>query len=205
MSTNARKKDASSASSKQPNIPSTADTFTNASVPDLSQLTNDQFLSWGTNNNSVPSYADTTGIFSGGLGMQDPLTNQDSFNSMPSLQHSNSQLVRRNLNRELTVRGRDELAGHPQQQQQDVWTGFGDGHNGAVINLDEDNDQLTERAAAAEKDARAKKPPKSIPPFIQKLSRYVGYDHYDKIWPKTDNIIWQLPRRITKYGSYSVG
>jgi hypothetical protein len=178
MSANARKKDAGSAPSKQPNV-SAADAFTNAPVPDLSSLTNDQFLSWGTNNNSVPSYADTTGIFTGGLGMQDPLMNQDSFNSMPSLQHSNSQLVRRNLNTELSVRGRDELAGQPQQQQQDVWSGF-DGNNGAVINLDEDNDQLTERAAAAEKDARAKKPPKSIPPFIQKLSRYVANDYHDK-------------------------
>jgi len=114
--------------------------------------------------------------------MQDPITNTDSFNNMPSLQHSNSQLVRRNLNRELTVRGREDLAGHQQQQQQpqDMWSGFADGNNGAVINLDEDNDQLTERAAAAEKDARAKKPPKSIPPFIQKLSRYVGYDNHDK-------------------------
>jgi len=121
-------------------------------------------------------------MFNGGLGMQDPITNTDSFNNMPSLQHSNSQLVRRNLNRELTVRGREDLAGHQQQQQQpqDMWSGFADGNNGAVINLDEDNDQLTERAAAAEKDARAKKPPKSIPPFIQKLSRYVGYDNHDK-------------------------
>jgi len=178
MSANARKKDASSASSKQSNLPSAPDAYTNPAVPDLSQLTNDQFLSWGTNNNSVPSYADTTGMFTGGLGMQDPLSNQDSFNNMPSLQHSNSQLVRRNLNRELTVRGRDELAGH-QQQQPDAWSGF-EGNNGAVINLDEDNDQLTERAAAAEKDARAKKPPKSIPPFIQKLSRYVEYDYHGK-------------------------
>jgi len=178
MSANARKKDASSGSSRQPNVSSAADTYPNPSVPDLSQLTNDQFLSWGTNNNSVPSYADTTGMFTGGLGMQDPLTNPDSFNSMPSLQHSNSQLVRRNLNRELTVRGRDELIGH-QQQQSDTWPGF-EGNNGAVINLDEDNDQLTERAAAAEKDARAKKPPKSIPPFIQKLSRYAEYDDHDK-------------------------
>jgi hypothetical protein len=137
-----------------------------ANLPDLSQLSNDQFLSWGANNNSVPSYADSTGVFGGVAGVQD--LNQSTADHVPTLQHQNSQLVRRNLNRELTVRGRnDQMA--QQQAQPNEWL---DGATGAVINLDEDNESLTERAAAAQKDAQSKRPPKSIPPFIQKLSRY---------------------------------
>jgi hypothetical protein len=95
--------------------------------------------------------------------------NQTTADHVPSLPHQNSQLVRRNLNRELTVRGRNDQA--TQQGQQNIWL---DGTTGAVINLDEDDATLTERAAAAQKDAQSKRPPKSIPPFIQKLSRYAG-------------------------------
>lgn len=138
-------------------------------VTDFSSLSNDQFLSWGNNNNSVPSFADTGGIFGGVAGVSDP-PYQAPPDGTPSLQHSNSQLVRRNLNRELTVRGRNDLAG----QQQDMWPTYGlDGSTGPVVNMVEDNDDLAERAAAAQRDAQSKRPPKQIPPFIQKLSRYV--------------------------------
>lgn len=133
---------------------------------DFSSLSNDQFLSWGNNNNSVPSFADTTGIFGGVAGVSDP-PYQAAPGDVPHLQHSNSQLVRRNLNRELTVRGRNEQAG----QQQDMWPTYLDGTTGPVVNMVEDNDDLADRAAAAQREAQSKRPPKQIPPFIQKLSR----------------------------------
>jgi len=138
-----------------------------SAAPDLSGLSNDQFLSWGQNNNNIPSYADA-GMFNDMTGLQDPSTVPFPANGVPTLQHSNSQLVRRNLNRELTVRGRNE-------QQVDAWPAYTDLQDlqGAVVNLDDDIDVLKERAAVAQKDAQSKKPPKQIPPFIQKLSRYV--------------------------------
>lgn len=135
-----------------------------SAAPDLSALSNDQFLSWGQNNNNIPSYADA-GMFNDMTGLQDQSTVQFPADSVPTLQHSNSQLVRRNLNRELTVRGRNE-------QQVDAWPAYTD-LQGAVVNLDDDIDALKERAAVAQKDAQSKRPPKQIPPFIQKLSRYV--------------------------------
>jgi len=144
-------------------------------APDLSELSNDQFLSWGQNNNNIPSYADA-GMFNGVAGLQDSSAVPFPADSVPSLQHSNSQLVRRNLSRELTVRGR------PEQQPTDTWPPYTDGQ-GAVVNLDDDIDVLMERAAAAQKDAQSKRPPKQIPPFIQKLSRYV-LKHQDQA-PRT--------------------
>ena len=68
------------------------------------------------------------------------------------------QLVRRNPNQQLAPAPRrnqwDEFLGPPQQWE-------------AV----DDEEELEQKAAVAKKDAQAKR--KQIPPFVQKLSRYV--------------------------------
>lgn len=161
MAANGRKTNSPATNSQaQQQAPQQVDNY--SGVPDLSQLSNDQFLSWGQNNNNLPSYADA-GYYNGSGGLQDASAVYPA-EGVPSLQHSNSQLVRRNLNRELTLRGRPE--------QQEAWPPYVDGQ-GALVNMDDDIESLKERAAVAQKDAQSKRPPKQIPPFIQKLSRYV--------------------------------
>jgi heat shock transcription factor len=68
------------------------------------------------------------------------------------------QLVRRNQNQQLAARGRSPWGFNEQ------------GQPGAWENTDDD-DELERKAAVAKKDASAKR--KTIPPFVQKLSRYV--------------------------------
>lgn len=69
-------------------------------------------------------------------------------------------LVRRNQNQQLAARGRSPW-GDPFN---------GQGQPGAWENTDDD-EELERKAAIAKKDASAKR--KTIPPFVQKLSRYV--------------------------------
>lgn len=69
-------------------------------------------------------------------------------------------LVRRNHNQQLAARGRSPW-GDPFN---------GQGQPGAWENTDDD-EELERKAAVAKKDASAKR--KTIPPFVQKLSRYV--------------------------------
>lgn len=68
------------------------------------------------------------------------------------------QLVRRNQNQQLAARGRSPW-GYNEQNQPNAWE-----------NTDDD-EELERKAAIAKKDASAKR--KTIPPFVQKLSRYV--------------------------------
>lgn len=69
-------------------------------------------------------------------------------------------LVRRNQNQQLAARGRSPWG--------DAFNG--QGQPGTWENTDDD-EELERKAAIAKKDASAKR--KTIPPFVQKLSRYV--------------------------------
>lgn len=70
------------------------------------------------------------------------------------------QLVRRNTNQQLT------------RQPRVVWESGLDNHGAEVDVWDEDEDELEARAVEAKKEAIAKK--RQIPPFVQKISRYVS-------------------------------
>ena len=72
---------------------------------------------------------------------------------------SSGQLVRRNPNQQLApAPRRGQWDGYPSPTQQ--WE-----------NIADDDEELEQKAALAKKDAQAKR--KQIPPFVQKLSRYV--------------------------------
>lgn len=70
------------------------------------------------------------------------------------------QLVRRNTNQQLTARARTPWDTFNGQAPANTWE-----------NTDDD-EELERKAAIAKKDASAKR--KTIPPFVQKLSRYVA-------------------------------
>lgn len=73
---------------------------------------------------------------------------------------SSGQLVRRNPNQQLAPASRrGQWDGYPSPTQQ--WE-----------NIADDGEELEQKAALAKKDAQAKR--KQIPPFVQKLSRYVN-------------------------------
>lgn len=129
-------------------------------VEDPSQLSNDQFMAWGTTADA-PTYHINPTSFSANQGVA---LGQEG-NVQPTEASPSSQLVRRNLNRELTVLGGREVA-----SGQDAWQDPVDG----VVNTweeFEDGDDLDAKAAVAKRDAQSRRPPKQIPPFIQKLSR----------------------------------
>jgi len=69
------------------------------------------------------------------------------------------QLVRRNTNQQLAARGRNLWDPYNNQPQPATWE-----------NTDDD-EELEKKAVIAKKDAQSKR--KQIPPFVQKLSRYV--------------------------------
>ena len=67
---------------------------------------------------------------------------------------------------ELVRRSRDQQLAVPANGQQEQWNGFGSPVD------DEDEQDLDVKVALAKKDAQGKR--KQIPPFVQKLSRYVS-------------------------------
>ena len=106
-------------------------------------MSNDQFLHWAEGD------------------LSKSLENTDFGNQFGSSQPNNlaaasNQLIRRNQNQHLMARPT------PADEQ---WSE--DGKREAT----ENDADLTARAAVAKKDALARRPPKQIPPFIQKLSR----------------------------------
>jgi heat shock transcription factor len=105
------------------------------------------------NFNDPPLY-DNYGASMGGGGHQ-RVVSLDGFDGaeMPT-----GQLVRRNTNQQLTPAARrNQWEGFPSPTQQ--WETV------------DDDEELDQKAAVAKKDAQAKR--KQIPPFVQKLSRYV--------------------------------
>lgn len=86
-------------------------------------------------------------------------------------QPTSNQLVKRNINNQLSARNKAAGAGS------DLWPDFGDTgqvgdwNNSAATVAEDGEDDLERRAMEAKKEAQAKR--KQIPPFVQKLSRYV--------------------------------
>lgn len=125
-------------------------------APAGSQLSNDQFLQWGQNlqtGNSTPQN-ETTAYNSQSLG--DP-------NSL----QPGGQLTRRTGDQQLMSRHGNYPDSNGMQ-----WL---EPSNGSAQSIDgawgDDLSELERRAQIAKKDAQAKR--KQIPPFVQKLSRYV--------------------------------
>lgn len=127
-----------------------------------SQLSNDQFLQWGQNpaSNVVnPSYPDANPYNAAAYS-----SNQDTPASTAS---ASNQLARRqpsNQNQQLVSRNRGY-----EQSPTSVPESNNPGESGG---WGESLDELYQRALVAKRDAQAKR--KQIPPFVQKLSRYVG-------------------------------
>ncbi|KAF2263935.1 hypothetical protein CC78DRAFT_544633 [Lojkania enalia] len=160
---------------QQPGLPN------NAYTQDGSNLSADQFLNnWadssGTTDINIPfgdptlydgmSYGGNLG--GGGVGHSshnrivslDGLNDGSTGNAVPNSNTYSSQLVRRNPNQQLAARGRSP------------WDAFNaDGSSQQWENVEEDDDELEQKAIMAKKDAQAKR--KQIPPFVQKLSSFL--------------------------------
>lgn len=79
----------------------------------------------------------------------------------PAVAPTSNQLVRRNTNQ--------QVARTPQRNQ---WSSFANPSDRVWEDMEHEEEQdLDQKAAIAKKDAQAKR--KQIPPFVQKLSRYV--------------------------------
>jgi heat shock transcription factor, other eukaryote len=73
---------------------------------------------------------------------------------------SSGQLVRRNPNQQLATRA------------QNAWGQYGSPEPGSAWEAPDDDEELERKAVIAKKEAQSKR--KQIPPFVQKLSRYVA-------------------------------
>ena len=140
---------------------------------DMSNQFGDQFLDWNQADGSVNSldaqYTNqsvydnnlyNTGL-NGNMGM-------DSAHGLdPAVPPNSTQLVRRNPNQQLATRNRTS------------WPDSGSGLQPTPTSWDqlddEDERDLEQRALVAKREAQAKR--KQIPPFVQKLSRYVRKKH----------------------------
>ena len=155
--------------------------------PGSPQLTDEQLLRWGQdalNSATGSAHSDPALDYSvnayGGFN-SNLLQSAASPNTQQQSGHS-TQLARRPANQQqLVSRGPRSFA-----DGDDGWLDHGDGlydgqlENGYSIN-DDNIDALERRAVIAKREAQAKR--KQIPPFIQKLSRYVSrvVDDYDII------------------------
>jgi heat shock transcription factor len=156
-STNSRKRAAPGASPAGP-----AQMQQNFGSP--SQLSNDQFLRWNQNGDSIP-FPDAASYNMNAYGANSISNPQ----FQPPVAQASNQLARRPISRQLVSTvprpGFDGLG--------DPWGGYGDD---ALLDpqnpMMEENDNielLEERAVIAKRDAQSKR--KQIPPFVQKLSR----------------------------------
>ena len=134
-------------------------------APDISQLSDEQFLAWGAPNNDAAAKND---IYDNdlpylqdsdrsGLNLGNNQTDAQEFNT-------SNQLIRRDPNQQLS-RGSDSLFGNP-----DIAIIGDHGQDNAS---DESEGEMERKAAAARRDALSRRPPKQIPPFIQKLSSFL--------------------------------
>ncbi|KAL9082165.1 MAG: hypothetical protein Q9159_006650 [Coniocarpon cinnabarinum] len=167
-----QKRSAPGASPAVPSLHLPATTGNNMTDP--ANLTNDQFLAWGGGHNTTAAPGDTlqpvnSGFYDGGWA-----TPQD----QAAVQASN-QLVRRNQNNQLAASAQAQHTMEGDQwltqsgQLEGAWNG--------------DNGQLAEKAERAKIDALSKRPPKQIPPFIQKLSSFLDNNSNDELirWSPT--------------------
>lgn len=130
---------------------------------DPTQMTNDDFLAWGSGER-------------GGLFVEDDSNDRSNAQTnSPRFKDRNEsstgmshQLVRRNNEQSVAATGH-YLS--PSEDRQD-WIGTGLQADN-VWRSQVDDAGLQRKAEKAKQDALSKKPPKHIPPFIQKLSRCV--------------------------------
>lgn len=126
---------------------------------DASAMSDDQFMAWGTGNQSLGSPAQ---VFS----PTDPLMlDHQSTSLFSNPAQAPGQLVRRETNNQLT-----RQINHYAPLDQDIWNDVSN-EVPEAIEFVEDDEELEKKAALAKKEAQSKRPPKQIPPFIQKLSR----------------------------------
>ena len=163
-----------------PNVRQQSDVQNNVYNRDSSTLPADSYLSSWTDPSGAtdlnaaftdPSMFDTSayaGNISGATGQSnhnrvvslDGL-NDNATSTAPNPSAYAGQLVRRNQNQQLTAR-------------RPVWDPFAsEGNANQQVGWDntDDDEELEQKALLARKDAQAKR--KQIPPFVQKLSRYV--------------------------------
>ena len=122
------------------------------------QVANEQYLQWDSNlpNHDAPNYPDPSSNFSSNL-----------YNTIPPQgppRETSVQLARRPMGQQVMSRGMYNGAG-------ENWAGTVDIPQQQVVedSWNNDDNALAQKAELAKKDATQKR--KSIPPFVQKLSR----------------------------------
>lgn len=125
------------------------------------QPPSDQFLNWGTDiqSNNLPNYPDPSANFS------PVLYNTMAPQGMPS--EASNQLARRPVGQHMVARGTYNTGGN------EGWDGTMESgtQQPAEESWNDDDAALAQKALVAEREAKSKR--KSIPPFVQKLSRCV--------------------------------
>ncbi|KAK5150842.1 hypothetical protein LTR04_006712 [Oleoguttula sp. CCFEE 6159] len=142
------------------------------SMPDASGFTDDQFPDWTIQNGvNIPTAAYSEpamynpNSYAAAMGGLVPQINtmQPPVGAPPS----SNQLVRRNTNQQMSARGgpynNEGWVDYGTAVVQPPTTGWDD--------VDEDEEELEQKVAAARRDAQAKR--KTIPPFVQKLSSFL--------------------------------
>lgn len=135
-------------------------------VQDVSELPTDHYTTW----DGSEAFENTAGAFPDSATYDGNFFNSAANNGMQQQAGgvvtnnaglNSNQLVRRDRNQQLTTINRTP------------WQEFGGSGNGQVQNWEnsDDEDDLEAKALTAKREAQAKR--KQIPPFVQKLSRYV--------------------------------
>lgn len=161
-STNSKKRRAPGSSPIQNQHISAQQNYQNlVGFSDPSQLSNDQFMAWGQ---SAPTASYDANAISYGFNAEGLMAPPAPI--IPSLKTSPStELIRLNNNNSLALQARANMG-----VDSDAWPPQNDAA-GTDANRPTEGDNLDARAAAAKQDAITRKPPKQIPPFIQKLRR----------------------------------
>lgn len=130
-------------------------------VPESTDFTNENFLDFSNQYSNNSAYTDPTVVnnnaYTGNLNG----TQADSYNAGIA-QPGSTDLVRRS-------RGQQQQQLATRNNQQEQWNGGLDGGSGPVMDDDEDEQALNMKIQMAKQDAQGKR--KTIPPFVQKLSR----------------------------------
>ncbi|KAI2793459.1 hypothetical protein POX_a00038 [Penicillium oxalicum] len=138
------------------------------SVNPNAQLSNDQFLQWGSNpaaNNVNNSYVDPSAYNTAAYAASQDLTASTLAPSVSAISTNSNQLARRTPQNQLISRSRSYEQSPVPYADNNAGTGAGDGAWGESI------EELYARAAAAKREATSKR--KQIPPFVQKLSSFL--------------------------------
>ena len=152
---------------------------------DMSNQFGDQFLDWNQGDGSVNSlgaqYTDQP-VYDNNLyntGLNGNMAMDSAQGLGPAVPPNSTQLVRRNPNQQLATRNRNS------------WPDSGSGLQPSPAPYDqlddEDERDLEQRALVAKREAQARR--KQIPPFVQKLSRYV----------RNANVIVVLANRVLSF------